>query len=176
MRIIKEYRQPVEKRFSQWIIKHTCPVIFALSLLILIAGIFCVVHSALSETLTVTISSGHLNARANPGTNSEITMRLYDGDTVEALSTKDGWVEIEGGETGTSWCKAEYLSSSQSASQTYVNTSGGRVRIRDEIEGNPIGWVASGETVSVSRSILGWGYIGKGWVDLSYFQQESLFI
>lgn len=150
--------------------KRFCLLFFALYFLVVLGGIACVFHAALSETLTVVITSGHLNARAEPEKGAEITMRLEAGDTVEAVSVKDGWIEVAGGETGTSWCKAEYLSSSSDSPHTYVNTSGGRVRVRDEIGGDHAGWVRSGASITVTRTVLGWGYIGSGWVDLSFFE------
>lgn len=95
-------------------------------------------------------------------------MKIPNGDTVEALSTKDGWVEVVGGESNTSWCKAEYLSSVQDA-VSFRNTSGCRVFVRDGIEGAKTGVIRANKAITVTRQIFGWGYTDSGWVDLQFF-------
>lgn len=127
---------------------------------------------ATAETLYVCTSGDDLNGRAAPSKNADIEMRIPNGDIVEAVSYSGGWVEVLGGETGTVWCKAEYLSSTQEAAE-YRNSSGGRVFVRDGIEGAKTGLVVQANgIVTVARQINGWGYIGKGWVNLKYFDQQ----
>ena len=121
-----------------------------------------------AETLYVCTDGDDLNGRERPDRHSSIMMKIPNGDTVEALSTKDGWVEVFGGESNTSWCKAEYLSSVQDA-VSFLNTSGGRVFVRDCIEGAKKGTVGANKTITVTRQIFGWGYTGSGWVDLQFF-------
>lgn len=127
---------------------------------------------ATAETLYVCTNGGDLNGRAKPSIKSSVEMKIPDGEAVEAVSYDGGWVEIVGGETGTVWCKAEYLSSTQEATK-YRNTSGGRVFVRDGIEGAKTGLVVRANgIVAVTRQINGWGYIGEGWVNLKYFDQQ----
>lgn len=131
-----------------------------------------IANVAISETLYVCTNGDDLNGRAAPSKNADIEMRIPNGDIVEAVSYSGGWVEVLGGETGTVWCKAEYLSSDQEAAE-YRNLSGGRVFIRDGIEGAKTGLVVRANgIVAVTRQINGWGYIGKGWVNLKYFDQQ----
>lgn len=125
-------------------------------------------HSANAEILYSCTIRDDLNGRSRPSTSASIEMRIPPGEPVEAVSFKDGWVEVVGGEGGTSWCKAEYLSSTQDAVY-FKNTSGGRVFLRDGIEGAKNGVVKANRVVLVTRQVFGWGYIGSGWVNLSYF-------
>lgn len=114
----------------------------------------------------------YLNGREHPNKHSAVTMRLYCGDEVEIVGVKDGWIEIIGGESGTSFVDAHYVSETNEEFKA-TNTSGGRVRIRGDIDGKAIGYVKAGRTVTVTRVISGWGFIGSGWVDLTYFEEEN---
>lgn len=129
-----------------------------------------IANVAISETLYVCTNGDDLNGRAAPSKNADIEMRIPNGEKVEAVSYNVGWVEVLGGETGTVWCKAEYLSSTQEPTE-YRNSSGGRVFIRDGIEGVKTGFVVrANDTVWVTREINGWGYIESGWVNLNNFK------
>ena len=129
-------------------------------------------ESALGNQLYVTATE--LNGRSQPNKHSSIECRFSRGDTVETtgvISNDGGWVEVIGGETGTVWCSADYLSETRDSAK-YVNTSGGRVRLRKTPEGKFVGWVQTNEQITVARIVNGWGYIkDKGWVDLQYFYQ-----
>lgn len=125
-----------------------------------------------SETLYVCTRGDDLNGRAAPDKSARIEARFSNGEALEAVSYRDGWVEVIGGESGTVWCSQEYLSSTQEA-RKYRNTSGGRVFVRGEIGGRKTGLeVRSGKAVTVHRQMDGWGYIGTGWVDLHFFEEE----
>lgn len=126
-----------------------------------------------AETLFVITNGDHLNGRARPDKSSDVEARFSNGEEVEAVSIENGWVEVIGGETGTVWCKAEYLSSDNETSVIYRNVSGGRVFIRDEPSGKKTGSVKAKRKITVTRHIGGWGYMGSGWVDLSFFEKET---
>lgn len=130
-----------------------------------------VINNAMAESTTLVVTVDELNGRAEPTTKSNVEMRLYKDDEVTFVSYTDGWVEIIGGETGTVFCKAEYLSEKDANLGIYKNISDGRVNVRDSIEGKRIGSIAVNKNVEVSSIILNWGYIGNGWVDLQYFEQ-----
>lgn len=147
--------------------KKVLPVI--IFFLALWAFLLLAVWAAAGETLYVCTERDDLNARYAPTTASTIEMRLPPGEEVEAISYKDGWVEIVGGESGTSWCKAEYLSSTLEPA-FFTNISGGRVFLRESIEGKKNGSVRANKTILVTRQIFGWGYTGHGWVDLRFFE------
>ena len=126
-----------------------------------------------AETLYVRTNGDYLNGRSQPDKHASVEAHFDNGDQVEAVSTSGGWVEVVGGETGTVWCKAEYLSSSALEGALYRNTSGGRVFVRSEPCGAKTGRVEANKTVTVQNVVDGWGYIGTGWVDLSYFSKED---
>lgn len=121
------------------------------------------------DILYVCVSEGSfLNGRIAPSKNADVTMKLYPGDTVEVVSVVDGWVEIVGGESGTSFVDSRYVSETNEPYKM-INTSGGRIRMRDSIDGKTISYVKAKGIVTIERTILGWGYTGRGWVQLSYF-------
>lgn len=139
------------------------------ALILLCTPFFC-----LSESHSVIISpNSYLNGRAKPSTSSEVTMKLYLGDEVEVLEFHGQWAKIIGGEYGTSFVKAEYLSSISSP-VFYENDSSGRVRVRSApVDGKTVGWVSSGARVRVLSIVMGWGKTSAGWVDLSFFQEVN---
>ena len=151
---------------------NICRTIFRALWILVLLLLFFSYQSAFCETLYVCIDSGELNGRAAPNRHAQVEMRLQNGETVESLSVSGGWVEILGGETGSVWCKAEYLSSTQE-SRFYRNNSGGRVFVRDSIQGKKTGSVSANKVVSITRTINGWGFTGSGWVDLSFFKEKS---
>lgn len=145
---------------------------FLIGFFVLLALIMFLPSNSCSETLYVCTRGDDLNGRAAPNKSARIEARFSNGEALEAVSYHDGWVEVVGGETGTVWCSQEYLSSAQAA-RKYRNTSGGRVFIRGAINGRKTGLeVRSGKVVTVYRQIDGWGYVGTGWVDLTYFEEE----
>ena len=149
--------------------------ILAVAIAITMMCSWCVVANAENDILYVCVDEGSfLNGRAAPSKKADVTMKLYSGDTVEVVDVVDGWVEIIGGESGTSFVDSHYVSETKE-SYKMVNTSGGRVRVRDSIEGKAIGYVKAKGVVTIERTILGWGYTGHGWVKLSYFDSYDGF-
>lgn len=147
--------------------------LFLILFFILLALFIFSPSSSCSETLYVCTRGDDLNGRAAPSKSARVEAHFPNGEALEAVSYHDGWVEVIGGETGTVWCSQKYLSSSQEA-RKYRNTSGGRVFVRDEINGRKTGLeVRSDKVVTIYRQIDGWGYIGTGWVDLTYFEEEN---
>ena len=127
-----------------------------------------------AETVCVSIREGtYLNGRMKPSTKSSVTMRLFNGDELEAVALAGEWVEVIGGESGTSFVKAQYLNEIKSPVY-YRNISNGRVRVRKTPEGNQtVAWIPKNKCVKVSRQLMGWGRINDGWIDLQYFQKEE---
>lgn len=121
-----------------------------------------------AETLTVTASE--LNGRATPSKKGHVEAIFMRGDELDAVSIDGEWVEVIGGETGTVWCHADYLTESEPYKAT--NTSGGAVNVRSEPDGDRVGKVSAGESVTIERRVMGWGYTGSGWVMLKYFSEE----
>lgn len=150
---------------------YTLVTALVISVIVVLLIVFSVgVACAEEDILYVCVNKdSYLNGRARPSTSAEITMKLYNGDTVEVVGSHGEWIEIIGGESGTSFVKAKYISETLDP-YTITNISGGRVRIRSCIDGETVGYVKAGKSVKVTRTMLGWGYIGSGWVDLEYFK------
>ena len=146
-------------------------LIFIIIVLQLIVLLFMLSEPASGETLYVSIREGtYLNGRERPSTKAGITMRLFDGDAVDAIAFDGEWVEVIGGESGTSFVKAQYLSKLKEPAM-YVNASGGRVRVRKTPQSSKItAWIGSDDIIKISKQIMNWGYTHGGWVDLSYFE------
>lgn len=127
--------------------------------------------SASCETLYVVTQGDDLNGRSEPSIHAPVEMRIPNGEAVQSVSSQNGWVEIVGGETGTVWCREEYLSSAPEASK-FRNVSGGRVFVRDTVKGHKTGLeVPANKTVTVRIQRDGWGKVSSGWVDLSFFEE-----
>lgn len=154
----------VNRKTAFWLL-----FILAVSVLVVVAAS----RAASAEVLYVCTSGDDLNGRARPDPHARVEMHIPNGDSVQAVSRVEGWVEVVGGETGTVWCAQQYLSSSKEAAK-YRNTSGGRVFVRDDVQGAKNGLVVSNnKVVTVRRQLSGWGFIGTGWVDLQYFSKED---
>lgn len=138
--------------------------------------VFLANASIAEEHVTVYVTAKELNGRFGAGKNFPVETLFVKDDALTAVSYKDGWVEVVGGEPGTVWCKAEYLSETTNGLR-YKNTSGGRVRVCSELgikNKTNVKWIKANKIINVSSVLFGWGYVGYGWVDLSYFSEEIL--
>lgn len=130
--------------------------------------------AALAETgdeYTVNTAGDTLNIRDNPWVGAEVIGKLWPGDTVELISEADGWALVSASiEAGQGYVKSDYLtlSTADKPLGNYVNSSGGRVRVRTEPGGERVRWLEAGDTVSVSRWTDNggkrWGFVGDGYV------------
>lgn len=113
----------------------------------------------------------YLNGRMAPSKKSTVTMRLYRGDEVEVIGFSGDWAEVVGGESGTSYVKAQYLSTILEPI-IFKNVSGGRVKVRSQpIAGKTVSWISSGKSITVESIVFGWGRTSSGWIDLSFFEE-----
>lgn len=151
-------------------------IMAALSLIWLIIEFYFPIGSLAEEqivTYPMYINTRLLNGREYPSTKSSIEAWFEKGEAVEAIKLNDqGWVLVEGGETGVVWCKAEYLSESETI-RKWKNTSGGSVNLRKNpsAESKRVGRIKAGRIMRITAEVFGWGYIkDQGWVDLSYFE------
>ena len=137
--------------------------------LMMVALFACPLSLASADGTIMYVTASELNGRYEASTDSSIEAHFYYGDEVEAVSQKKGWIEVIGGECGTVWCKADYLTETLET-LIYTNTSGARVRVRNLPEGDKrIRWIEENESVSVQRTAFGWGYVGDGYIDMSCF-------
>ncbi len=161
------------------IIVHSAILIAVIALYLLAAALSFTAHGETAVYYTVTITSELLNIRDKPGFDGEIIGFLYPGDTVLAIGYDGGWTKVKASiESGEGWVKSEYLSTSAEDTGSYVNTSGGRVRVRDGIGGTETGWIKAGKTVTVQSwgtddAGNAWAYIGTGYVMGKYFTKAE---
>ena len=131
----------------------------------------CLPIGAIAETVYVLPTE--LNGRESPSTKSFVDARFCKGDELECVEINStGWARVIGGEGGTVWCKAEYVSASM-APRKWKNISGGSVnlRVNPSCEAKKIGKIKHGRVMRITAEVFGWGYIkDQGWVDLSYFE------
>lgn len=145
---------------------------------LLIASGLCLMEARAEESgyrpLYVTAST--LYGRQWPTKKSHKEAVFDYGDMLRPtgkLSKDCEWVEIYGGENGTMWVSAKYVTERMDAF-TVKNLNNGRVRIRSRIGGSGKlkGYVRNGKSIEIDRVVLGWGHCKKGWVDLEYFVEE----
>ena len=125
------------------------------------------------EPVRMYVTAKLLNGRATPSKKSTVEARFDRGDILEAWgwSEKHHWIEVTGGETGTVWVCWEYVAERTDESRWW-NNSGSKVKIRKEPYGTVIGYLKKDGEIIVDKIVLGWGHCSKGWVDLSYFEEE----
>ena len=127
----------------------------------------------IEEPTRVYVTVKLLNGRARPSKKAMVEARFDKGDILEALqwSKKHHWIEVTGGETGTVWVYWEYVTERLEDSRWW-NSSGVKVKIRKEPFGTVIGYLPKDGEIIVDQILLGWGHCNRGWVDLSYFEEE----
>lgn len=131
--------------------------------------------TAYADSTTVYVVASELNGRSEANRKSSVEACFFRDDELDALGYQNGWVEVVGGETGTVFCKAEHLTEYDTDAR-YKNTSGGRVFIHRELgddSGDVNHAVKNGKCVTITRVLFGYGYMGSGWVELSYFERED---
>ena len=126
-----------------------------------------------SEKLYVTATL--LNGRATPSKRGSIEARFDKYDSVVPTgewSTNYEWVEVYGGETGVVWCSIKYLTEIFEPVR-YFNRSKGKVKIRKKpFIGKVISYLKPGKTVEITQIVNGWGKCKRGWIDMSYLEEE----
>lgn len=126
------------------------------------------------EYVTMYILGNQVNGRDEPNRKGKIScLPFNEGDSVKAIfwSKNHKWVEIKGGENGTMYVFAEYLTERTDIYKV-KNARSGKVRIRrTPIDGGVSGYVKRGQIVTIYQTIFGWGRTNKGWVDLSNFYE-----
>jgi uncharacterized protein YgiM (DUF1202 family) len=143
-------------------------VIFALGL------IFGRLATAGAETMYVTVrEDSYLNGRESPDRHSQVLCRFSAGDEVNVLEVQDGWAKLDyGGEAEYSFVSLDYLSSSQEGTTTMYVAANGRVRIREkpDYNGETVGYVRDGDSVTVSLVFGGWAKTQRGWINTTYLE------
>lgn len=127
------------------------------------------------EPHPVYVTATLLNGRQWP-TKKAQAMTFYDyGEQLQPTGkwSKDReWIEIYGGEAGTVWVCARYVTE-RMTEFTVTNENNGKIRIRSKPGGGKVkGYVKHGKSIEIDRVIMGWGHCSRGWVELDYFIEE----
>lgn len=156
------------------IFKIVALIFFGIAIGCLVCGLLGVGQAEdFDEPTRLYVTAKLLNGRAKPSKKSMVEARFDRGDILEAWgwSEKHHWIEVTGGEMGTVWVCWEYVTERLDES-TWYNATGSKVKIRKEPFGTVIGYLPKDKDIVVDRIVLGWGHFSKGWVDLSYFEEE----
>lgn len=150
-------------------------IVVILSVLLIIVAVIEV--KAEGVILYAAHTEGELNVRESPY--GERVGYLLPGDRVEFVEQANEWVFVKVGiESGGGWVKAAYLTVDLTAAGIYRNDSGGRVRIRQEPNGETSGWLAAGKSthvLSVLPDEFGklWGRTNKGYIKLDCLTKQN---
>jgi len=121
------------------------------------------------------VTADVLNGRKWPTKKAGIEAVFDYGDLLEPTGrmSKDlEWLEVAGGESGTVWVFAQYVSE-RIIPFTVTNENNGKVKIRSKPGGGKLkGYVNRGKSVEIDRVVLGWGHCSRGWIDLEYLVEE----
>ena len=140
--------------------------------IITVLAILCLLvpYAAAEEYVEMYVLASQLNGREYPSKKAAVTARFDYGETVKATgrwSDNKQWIEIKGGESGTCWCKVEYLTERYNAFKV-ENEHKTRIKIRNWPDGKVRSYLGPGKTLKITQVVLGWGKCARGWIDLSY--------
>lgn len=123
-----------------------------------------------SKEVQMYVIASQLNGRAFPTKKAQIEARFDYGEVVTSTgrwSEDMKWVEIKGGDSGTCWCKADYLTE-RLHPFTVENEHKTKIKIRSLPNGKARSYLGPGRTLKITQVVLGWGKSKRGWVDLEY--------
>lgn len=136
------------------------------------------VSTAENQSLVCVVAKGqYVNVRNQPRSDAQKVGEMHNGDKIDAVSVKDGWIEIEY-KDHPAYVNASYFEIPEAEGGTlYTVRANGRVRVRSAPDGKRIDWIEPGTTVRV----YGWrhgndeskwarcieGYIASDYLELS---------
>lgn len=136
-------------------------------------------ESYAQEVGTITASS--LNVRAGAGTNYSKVATVSKGNTVEIMSSSNGWYKIKLSNGKTGWVSSQYVSKGNTTStstqasqgQAKVTASSLNVRKSSSASSAKVGSVSKGQVVTILEKSGTWSKIKTsngsiGWVSSSY--------
>lgn len=123
---------------------------------------------------TLYVKAKLLNGRSEPKKNASIECRFDKDDSILATgnwSNDHHWIEVVGGETGTVWVYADYVSEYQSPVYI-VNYDYKKLKIRSRpFDGKITGYLKRDKPVQAECIILGWAKTVKGWINMRYVEE-----
>ena len=144
-------------------------IIFCVAILLLILT----TPPAGAETMwAICRGNGSINVRESPSLQAPVGGWLEFGWDVDAVASKVDrygmtWYQIDGAtERGTGWVCGDYLVASQPyrCDEYYVIDAGGRVAIRDRINGKRVGWAQPGQELHITIMSDDWMLSDAGWI------------
>ncbi|SCH30977.1 Probable endopeptidase YafL precursor [uncultured Clostridium sp.] len=127
------------------------------------------------------INTSVLNVRSGAGTNYSIIGKLYKGNSVEIISSSNGWYKVKLSNGSTGWVSSQYVdknNNSVAGKIGTVNTSSLNVRSGTGTNYSIIGSLSKGSTVEIISSSNGWYKVklsngSNGWVSSQYIDLNS---
>ena len=137
-----------------------------ISLMFLVVILLGVAYAEEGTTMYVCVDEdSYLNGREKPDKDSEIICFFYNGDEVNVLEIVGDWAKVdEGGEDLYSYVWIDYLTSKMIDDEPRIVSANGRVRVRDEPNGELVGDIHDGDVVIVEAWRDEWARIANGWV------------
>lgn len=148
----------------------------ALLAILVITILMVIASSAAAETTVMYVCcspDGSVNIRERPNIHSNISGRLYCGDSVEIVAYKNGWCKAaDVTEWGYGWIRADYLLPDPlTVSDTWTTVeASGRVAIRCTPDGKRSSWAQPGDTVHVIMSSATWSLTDAGYIKTEYLR------
>jgi cell wall-associated NlpC family hydrolase len=141
-------------------------------------------ESYAQEVGTITASS--LNVRAGAGTNYSKIATVSKGNTVEIISSSNGWYKIKLSNGKIGWVSSQYVSKGKTTStttqasqgQAKVTASSLNVRKSPSTSGAKVGSLSNGQIVTILEKSGTWSKIKTssgliGWVSNSYLTSNT---
>ena len=105
---------PKEKIKMSFLRKAACVAVL-LSIAVSVYCSSCVVNVSAANIIKGTVKADALNVRKGPGKENSIINVIYEGDSVEMTSSKDGWYKIKQGKNKYGWVSADFVKTSKKA-------------------------------------------------------------
>ena len=156
-------------------IKKTIKNITLTGAMLITLASFTTKADAANATGTVTANS--LNVRSGASTSYSVLGKLTKGETVEILSSNDGWYKVQYDDNKTGWSSGKYITKNEVKKGT-VTANSLNVRSGAATSYSIIGKLTKGKEVEILSSSNGWYKIQysenqSGWVSANYISLSS---
>lgn len=132
-------------------------------------------EAAASDVAVVIAPNGKLNIRKEPTTKSETVGTLTDGDQIEIVEIKDGWVRIPGGWISLDYVQLPFDLSETTPDRAYADAYQADLNIRENptVKSNIVGKLKENEKVEILETQGNWGRIAEGWIYLDFVNLDT---
>ena len=150
-------------------IKKTIKNITLTGAMLITLASFTTKADAANATGTVTANS--LNVRSGASTSYSVVGKLTKGETVEILSSNDGWYKVQYDDNKTGWSSGKYITKNEVKKGT-ITANSLNVRSGASTSYSILGVLSKGKVVTIYGESNGWYKIsyngGYGWVSKTY--------